>query len=99
MFLLFLLPKKLFLVETFQRSLTRLVLLAIRGLPPFSIFWLKINIVAFYIERFLLLTVVIVIVSIFSLLTYYRGYHLSAGVSGQRQAGKFKFLPFFLIIL
>ncbi len=60
-----------------QNSILRLMWLTICGLPPFTIFWLKINIFAQFFLKRGFLRFLIIIMAVFSLLMYYRVFHLS----------------------
>jgi NADH:ubiquinone oxidoreductase subunit 2 (subunit N) len=70
-----------------------------RGLPPFSVFFLKINVVSFFVENLFFLTIIIILVSVVRLFIYYRGFHLSVGASRYSGIKILKFVFFFLVFL
>jgi len=60
-----------------QTTFTRIVWLILSGLPPFSIFWLKINILMVLLSIRKILRLFIILASVLRISSYYRAYHLS----------------------
>lgn len=55
--------------------------LILSGIPPFTIFWLKVNVLSLFLEKRIIIGFIVVIVSILTLRSYYRVYHTSLSLS------------------
>lgn len=60
-----------------QRGVLSLIWLGICGLPPFAIFWLKVNVFSILFLKILIFRIVLIVVAVLSLAVYYRIFHLS----------------------
>lgn len=82
LFLISMLFRRLFLTrivlsDEAQSSISSLIWLVICGLPPFAVFWLKVNIISMLFVKRFIFRVIIILASVVSLVVYYRIYHLS----------------------
>lgn len=74
-----------------QNSNTSLIWLVLSGLPPFTLFWLKVMVLSPILVTSLTMSLLIIRVSIISLYAYYRIFHLTLRVNYQNKA--FSFIP------
>jgi len=79
-----------------QSKYTRIVWLVLRGLPPFTMFWLKINIFMLIYPLILIARITLILIPVLSLVSYYRVFHLSLRLIN---FSKFNYLPVFLYFI
>lgn len=72
-------PKNFFLREFFSSSVSSIIWLIIRGLPPFTVFFLKASLIFLFRSLRIALRYFILLISVASLVFYYRVFHLSIG--------------------
>lgn len=80
-----------------QNSFLRIFWLIICGLPPFTMFWLKVNILFYFIIKRLFLRLLIIIVPVLTLVVYFRIFHLSILISKIISKSRL-FIPVSLIV-
>lgn len=68
---------KLLSLDFSQNSYRRGLFLILSGLPPFTFFWLEVNVVVFFLLKRFLIALFILVVAVLRLAIYYRVYHLS----------------------
>jgi len=73
--------KNLWTARREQNSNSSFIWLILSGLPPFSLFWLKVLLVRHILIKLLLLSVLTITVSIIRLYVYYRMFHYSVALS------------------
>jgi len=64
-----------------QGSLTLIIWLCLSGLPPFTVFWLKLNVVVETLSLRLLLTTMLLLSAVARMASYYRIFHLNLALS------------------
>jgi len=79
-----------------QSKYTRIAWLVLRGLPPFTMFWLKINIFMLIYPLILIARITLILIPVLSLVSYYRVFHLSLRLIN---FSKFNYLPVFLYFI
>lgn len=80
-----------------QNALLSIIWLIICGLPPFTMFFLKVNLLRFFIEKSIRFRLVLMVVAILSLAIYYRVFHISI-LTNKITASRRIFIPLILCI-
>jgi hypothetical protein len=91
--------RSLALRDESQSKYSRLVWLILRGLPPFTIFWLKINVILLILRIRWVIRITLILVPIIVLTSYYRVFHLSLSLSVLTKAKLLPILFYVIIVL
>lgn len=82
-------------VRVNQSFLSNIVWLIFSGLPPFSLFWLKVLIIRLVVFNMFIYSIAFIIVSVISLFVYYRVFHIGLIYSYFYKNKGIRLIPFF----